>query len=104
MKDERSLGFLVMNGPESQDIRTVIALASAALDKGIAVELFLMHLGVLNSTLPELDSLCDRGAKVTVCSHNANELKAHRNEKFAYGSQMNHCEMIYRCTRYLAFV
>ena len=92
-----------MTGPDSQDIFNVIGLAEAALVKGIGVDIFLMHRGVLNSTVSGLDALADMGAVITVCAHNAGELKAHRNEKFKYGSQFDHANIINDATRYLAF-
>ncbi len=101
--NDRKLGFLVMTGPDSQDIHNVIGLAGAAIEKGIGVEIFLMHRGVLNSTVPALDALADKGAAITVCAHNAGELKAYRNEKFNYGSQFDHANIIGDTTRYLAF-
>ncbi len=101
---DKKLGFLVMTGPASQDIHNVIGLAAASLEKGIGVEIFLMREGVLNATVKELDELVDKGAAVTVCAHNADELKAHRNEKFNYGSQFDHANIINDATRYLAFL
>lgn len=100
---DKKLAFLVMTGPDSQDIYNVIGLAEAALEKGIGVDIFLMHRGVLNAVVPGLDALADKGAAVTVCAHNAGELKAHRNEKFNYGSQFDHANIVNGATRYLAF-
>lgn len=100
---DKKLAFLVMTGPESQDIYNVIGLAGAALEKGIGVEIFMMHRGVLNAAVPALETLVDKGAIITVCAHNAGELKAHRNEKFNYGSQFDHANIVNDATRYLAF-
>lgn len=100
---DKKLAFLVMTGPDSQDIYNVIGLADAALGKGIGVDIFLMHRGVLNASAPGLDALADKGAVITVCAHNAGELKAHRNEKFNYGSQFDHANIVNDATRYLAF-
>lgn len=100
---DRKLAFLVMTGPDSQDIYNVIGLADAAIAKGIGVDIFMMHRGVLNTAIPLLDALVDKGAVITVCAHNASELKAPRNEKFNYGSQFDHSNIINDATRFLAF-
>lgn len=105
MKNEKKkLGILLFNGPDSLDVKTAEGLASAALGKGIEVEVFMMHKAVLNSEFKPLEKLCDQGAKITVCTHNADQFKAKRHSKFTYGSQFEHSYIIGDSDRYLAFI
>ena len=104
MADNKKLGLMLMNGPDSQDVYTVIGLANAALDRGIEVDIFMMHNAVLNAAVAGLEKLADRGAKITVCAHNADELRAVRSEKFTYGSQYDHSNIVGDSDRYLAFL
>lgn len=101
---DKKLGILLFNGPESQDVRTAIGLADSALSRGIGVDFFIMHLGVLNAAVPELEKLAERGAVVTVCAHNADELKAPRSDKFHYGGQYDNANLVADTDRYLAFI
>ncbi len=101
--ENKKLGFILFTGPDSQDAQTVVGLASAALKRGIGVELFLMHNAVHNASVESFNELADKGANITVCTHNADQLKAQRNEKFKYGSQYDHSNMIGEVDRYLAF-
>jgi sulfur relay (sulfurtransferase) complex TusBCD TusD component (DsrE family) len=101
---EKKLGLLLFNGPDSQDVHTVIGLADSALNRGIGVEIFMMSNGVLNAVVPELEKLAERGAVVTVCAHNADEIKAPRSEKFHYGGQYDNSNIVNDTDRYLAFI
>ena len=102
---KKKLGILLYNGPESQDILTVIGLVSAALKAGVEVELFLMYEGVLNAAYRPLQELSkDERFKVTVCSHNADELKAFKYEGFKYGSQYDNAFIANESDRYIAFI
>jgi sulfur relay (sulfurtransferase) complex TusBCD TusD component (DsrE family) len=101
---EKKLGILLFNGPESQDVYTAIGLADAALNRGIGVEMFMMYNAVQNIVVPELESLADRGATITVCTHNADERKAARSEKFRYGGQYDNANIVGDSDRYLAFI
>lgn len=105
MKNEKKkLGILLFNGPDSRDVNTAEGLASAALRKGIEVEVFMMHEAVLNSELKQLEELSGKGAKITVCTHNADQFKAKRCSKFTYGSQFEHSYIIGDSDRYLVFI
>lgn len=101
----KKLGILLFNGPESQGILTVIGLVSAALKAGVEVELFLMYEGVLNAAYRPLQELSKNdGFKVTVCNHNADELKAYKYEGFKYGSQYDNAYIANESDRYIAFI
>ena len=102
--EKKTLGFLLFRGPDSEDVRTVTGLAEAALERGIGVEIFVMHQAVLNSTVEVFAALAGKGATVTVCSHNADELKAYRIDDFKYGSQYDHSNMLTDVDRYVAFI
>lgn len=104
MNDVKSIGFLLFGGPESADSGTVAGLSGAALKRGLDVEIFMMHEAVLNSTNEKFLSLADSGAKITLCAHNANLLDAPRTEKFNYGSQYDHTNMILSVDKYLSFI
>ena len=101
----RKLGILLFNGPENQDIRTVIGLATTALKSGVEVELFLMYEGVLNAAYKPLQELSkDKNFKVTVCTHNADELKAFKFEGFKYGSQYDNSFIANESDQYISFI
>jgi len=104
MSDVKSIGILLFNGPDSADSGTVAGLSERALNRGLEVEIFMMHEAVLNSTNEKFIRLADSGAKITVCSHNSDQLEAERNEKFKYGSQYDHSNMILNVDRYLSFI
>lgn len=104
MAENKKLGILLMNGPDSQDVYTAIGLANAALDRGMEVDIFMMHAAVLNAAVAGLETLADRGARIAVCTHNADEVKAARSEKFVYGSQYDHSNIVNDSDRYLAFL
>lgn len=102
--EKKKLGILLFSGPQSQDLATVVGLASAALKRDIEVEIFMMYEAVLNTVNEPLQKLCNRGAKITVCSHNADELKAYRHQSFQYASQYEHAYIANENDRYIAFV
>lgn len=104
MSDVKSIGFLLFNGPDSADSGTVSGLSNAALKRGLDVQIFMMHEAVLNSTNEEFLRLADSGAKITVCSHNAEQRNVDRTEKFNYGSQYDHANMIMSVDKYLSFI
>ena len=101
--EKKKLGILLFSGPQSQDVGTAAGLASAALTRGMEVEIFMMYEAALNTVSERLKELCTRGAKITICSHNADELKAHREEGFTYGSQLDHSYIVNEAHRYVAF-
>lgn len=100
----KKLGILLFNGPDSEDIQTVIGLSYAAIKAAIDVEIFLMYEGVLNASYGPFTKLCDRGVKVTVCNHNADELKAFKHDKFKYGSQYDNAYIANETDRYITFI
>ncbi|MDH5542429.1 MAG: hypothetical protein OEY64_05645 [Nitrospinota bacterium] len=102
MGEVKSIGFLLFGGPNSQDCTLVEGISSAALKRGIHVEIFMMYEAVLNSANEKFLKLADDGAKITVCAHNSDELKVQRSDKFHYGSQYDHSKMIYDVDRYIA--
>jgi sulfur relay (sulfurtransferase) complex TusBCD TusD component (DsrE family) len=101
---EKKLGILLFNGPDSQDVHTAIGLADAALKRGIEVEIFMMYSAVQNATLPGIETLADKGAKITVCTHNAAERKAAMSEKCHYGGQYDNSNIVNDTDRFLAFI
>ena len=104
MSDEKKkLAILLFSGPQSQDVGTAVGLASAALKRGIEVEIFMMYEAVLNTVNERLKELCSDGAKVTLCKHNVDELKAHMDDAFNYGSQFDHSYIAQDAHRYVAF-
>lgn len=103
-EQKKRLGILLLSGPQSQDVGTAVGLASAALKRGMEVEIFMMYEGVLNTVNEQLKALCHQdGAKITLCSHNADELKAHRDDAFNYGSQFDHSYILNDSHRYVTF-
>ncbi len=95
--------MLLLGGPQNQDAGTVRELATAALRRGMEVEIFLMYEGVLNASDKRFLELADSGAKITVCGHNADEFHAERTDKFTYASQYEHAKMLSGADKYLAF-
>jgi predicted peroxiredoxin len=83
---------------------TAVGLAAAAVKRGIEVEIFMMYDAVLNTVSDRLKELGQSGAKITLCTHNVDELKAHRNDDFNYGSQFDHSYIVNEAHRYVAFV
>ncbi len=102
-EEKKKLGILLFSGLQSQDVGTAVGLASAALKRGMEVEIFMMYEAVLNTVNERLKELCNSGAKVTICTHNADELKAHRDDDFNYGSQLDHSYIVNEPDRYVAF-
>ena len=100
---KEKLGILLFSGPHSQDVGTVAGLAEAAMRRGAEVEIFMMYEAVLNSLSDRLKKLCEDGLKVTLCSHNADELSAEKYNRFIYGSQYDNSHLASEATRYIAF-
>lgn len=103
-EDVKKLAILLFRGPDSQDLNSAVGLASAALKRGIEVEIFMMYEAVLNAVTEKLQKLAEQGAKVTLCSHNADQLKVARDDRFVYGSQYDHAQIVNDADRYVAFV
>lgn len=99
----KKIGFLLFNGPYSQDVGTVAGLAGAALKRGLEVEIFVMYEAVLNSVNDKLTKLADDGAKIIVCGHNADELGAERTDKFTYAGQYENAILLNEADKYIAF-
>lgn len=100
----KKLGILLFTGPESEDVNSVVGLAQAALKRGIKVEIFMMYEAVYNTVKESLKKVCEDGAEVTLCDHNARELNAARYEKFKYASQYEHSNIAGNSDRYIAFI
>jgi sulfur relay (sulfurtransferase) complex TusBCD TusD component (DsrE family) len=65
----KKLGLLLSTGPEHGNLETALALASAALDRGLGVYLYLIDDGVRALGEPRLRALPTRGARLFACAY-----------------------------------
>jgi sulfur relay (sulfurtransferase) complex TusBCD TusD component (DsrE family) len=110
------LGVLLTTSPESEDVRTTIALAKAALKQGHEVTVYVMCDGVFNLFNDEFVALMTEGvtiegapparAQLLVCAQNSNERKIEKGP-FAdislWASQYDNAQMFGEVDRLLTF-
>jgi sulfur relay (sulfurtransferase) complex TusBCD TusD component (DsrE family) len=98
------LGFFLSTSPEHENTHTVSKLAEAAMERGHAVQIFIMCDGVHNAFLPQFATLVERGAQIVLCSHNLAERQRPKLEgAIVCGSQYDHAQLVGAVDRYLAF-
>ncbi len=95
------LAILLTSGMETEDSRTVDKLATAALELGHEVDIFFMDDGVFH--LRRLEPLVGRGARFTVCAHNAYERGVEKMEGALFGGQNDWAEIVSQADRVVAF-
>lgn len=65
----RKLGMLLSTEPRHPNLETCVALARAALDRGVDLYLYLVDDGVRNIADDRIRELGRRGAKLFVCAY-----------------------------------
>jgi sulfur relay (sulfurtransferase) complex TusBCD TusD component (DsrE family) len=95
------LAILLTSGFESQDRRTALKIAEAALLAGHEVGVFLMEQGVYAA--PFLATLSSQGASVVWCSHNAAQRGLPSSPGVREGSQFDWAAMAAEADRVLSF-
>lgn len=95
------LAILLASGFQSQDRRTVLRLAEAALTRGHHVSLFLMGDGVYCA--PAIAGLARSGATLVWCDHNARERGLSEVPGVRAGSQYDWACMVAESDRALSF-
>lgn len=105
--EEKKLGILLSTSPESENTYTVIKIAEAALLAEKEVYIFLMDDGVYNVNHSDFCNLIDKGAQITLCTHNAEERNVSRKEGIKegidFGSQYDLAGIAHKVDRFLAF-
>jgi sulfur relay (sulfurtransferase) complex TusBCD TusD component (DsrE family) len=66
---KRKLGLMVSTAPDHPNLATALGLATAALDRGGEVYLYLIDDGVAAIEDPRVQALGDRGARLFVCAY-----------------------------------
>jgi sulfur relay (sulfurtransferase) complex TusBCD TusD component (DsrE family) len=66
---KRKLGLMVSTAPDHSNLATALGLATAALDRGGEVYLYLIDDGVAAIEDPRVQALGDRGARLFVCAY-----------------------------------
>jgi sulfur relay (sulfurtransferase) complex TusBCD TusD component (DsrE family) len=102
-EENRKLGFMLTTSAESENTRTVIKLTEAALEEGLEVSIFLMCDGVYNMDVEPFTALAEKGARLTLCAHNADERKLEKKGPILFGSQYDLAEIVAGSDRFLAF-
>lgn len=102
-KKDGKLGFMLATSTESENTRTVIKLAEAALARGLEVSIFLMCDGVYNMKVDSLNALAEQGAKLSLCAHNAEERQLEKKGPILFGSQYDLADIVAQSDRFLAF-
>jgi sulfur relay (sulfurtransferase) complex TusBCD TusD component (DsrE family) len=99
-----TLGIYLSTSPEHENTHTVIKLAEAALARGHEVHIFIMCDGIHNAFVPGFEALADKGARMSLCSHNLAERHRPKIEgAVVCGSQYDHAQLVSHVDRYLAF-
>ena len=110
------LGILLTTSPESQDVRTAIAMAKAALKQGHEVKVYVMCDGVYNLFNDDFVALMTEGVSIEnapsarallmVCAQNSNERKIDKSD-FAdvglWASQYDNAQLFGEVDRLLTF-
>lgn len=97
------IGLLLTTSTESENTRTIIKLAEAALDEGMEVSVFLMCDGIYNINAEAFNALAERGAELCLCAYNAEQRKVEKKEPVLFGSQYDLANMVAEADRFLAF-
>ena len=63
------LGLMVSTAPDHPNLRTALGLATAALDRGAEVYLYLIDDAVASVEEPRVQQLAARGARLFVCAY-----------------------------------
>jgi sulfur relay (sulfurtransferase) complex TusBCD TusD component (DsrE family) len=66
---KRKLGLMVSTAPDHPNLETALGLATAALDRGAEVYLYLIDDGVAAVEEPRVQHLATRGARLFVCAY-----------------------------------
>jgi sulfur relay (sulfurtransferase) complex TusBCD TusD component (DsrE family) len=108
------IGFLLTTSPEHQDGHTVYHLSETFLERGAAVEIFLMEDGVYHGVKknslkrlgPDFTFLVKKGVPISACSFNT-EIRGLSEENFIEGvqlrSQYDLSRLVGECDRFLSF-
>jgi hypothetical protein len=67
----RKLGVLLSTAPDHPNLATCLALAQAALDRGVDLYLYLVDDGVRSAADDRVRALGRRGARVFACAYGA---------------------------------
>jgi sulfur relay (sulfurtransferase) complex TusBCD TusD component (DsrE family) len=65
----KKLGLMVSTNPGHPNLETALGLSSAALDRGVAVYLYLIDDAVSAVEDPRVQALAGRGARLFVCAY-----------------------------------
>lgn len=65
----KKLGLMVSTNPAHPNLDTALGLSSAALDRGVAVYLYLIDDAVSAVEDPRVQALAGRGARLFVCAY-----------------------------------
>ena len=65
----RKLGLLVSTAPDHPNLEVALGLATAALDRGAEVYLYLIDDGVAGVEEPRVQRLAARGVRLFVCAY-----------------------------------
>lgn len=94
--------ILVTSSPESENTRTLIKIAEAAIHLGQRVQIFLMCDGVYHILHENFFSLIKKGAEVALCAQNASERGLEKKPGILFGSQYDLADMVAHSESFLA--
>ena len=77
----RKLGLMVSTAPDHPNLETALGLATAALDRGAEVYLYLIDDGVAGVEEPRVQHLAARGARLFVCAYGCQKRRLALSEK-----------------------
>ncbi len=103
----RKLGILVLSRQSPGDLKIICAIAQAAANKGVHVQMFLMGEGVLHLGEPCLQKALKEGVRVSFCALNAMQRGMDQHPQYPWGadesSQYELACMVEGSDRFLAF-
>ena len=104
---EQGIGILILSEPGSRDLETVRGISQAALEMGVAVELFFMGDGVYHMESPHLKDTIATGAAARFCTLNTRERQVDQKPQYPWGcregSQYDLACLVERADKFLAF-
>lgn len=99
----RKLGVMLATGPDHANLRQVIALAAAAMDRGANVFLYCIDEGVRCVADPGIQSLKARGLRLFACAYGAKRRGVPVDDLAAYSGLTVLSDVIAGTDRFLSF-
>lgn len=100
---KKKLGILLSTAPEHPNLKTVLGLIQAALEKDILCYLYLVDEGVQNINEAQLEALTQKGLKLFLCAYGAQRYQIPVSDKAVFGGLVVLSDLVKGCERFISF-